>query len=516
MANGNGNPSGHGTTPVVIEGEDFVGDDILADEITPQEPPARFVKRFCRMFPNLEKSRPQKDGLEELGFRMEEIGQGHEHPNVPAGFTYLGQFIDHDITADASSDLTGSVVDDVSVLENERTPTLDLDNVYFRGPEKKDEVPALSRIYLDDNIHLRVGNTSPAPFGGGAAHEELPNDLPRMPPSGEPENDRRAIIGDGRNDENLAVAQTHLAFIKFHNKIVDSLGVGFKEARELATLHYQSVLLHDFLPRISDPAVYNDVVRDNGRSFFWTDTSKQLCMPVEFSVAAYRLGHPMVRQTYTWNRVFEFTDFDEIFRFSRVSGDLRGLPTVASNWPIDWTRFHDFSDIPGVDNHPAFNNANRIDTRMAPILTRLPEHFGKGPVLESLAVRNLLRGRLLGLPTGQDVAQAMNETPLTASEVRQPNHADILQNHGFDTQTPLWYYVLREAEVHHNGERLGTVGSRIVVETFHALIQASKTSLFNTPDWKPDTRLQKSSKMHYTMADLLAFVDDLNPLGDSP
>ena len=99
-------------------------------------------------------------------------------------------------------------------------------------------------------------------------------------------------------------------------------------------------------------------------------------------------------------------------------------------------------------------------------------------ILKRLARRNLLRGYLLSIPTGQSVAEAMDVALLSEDELRQGNSIelnDVLGNNGFLARTPLWYYVLKEAEVRANGNSLGELGSRIVCETIIG-------QLFNDPD----------------------------------
>ncbi len=118
------------------------------------------------------------------------------------------------------------------------------------------------------------------------------------------------MIGDHRNDENLLVAQTHLAFMKFHNKVVDLLMASptaptpaelFFQARREVTRHYQWLVLHDFVERLTEDGIVARVLNE-GRQFY--RFKKTPYMPVEFSGAAYRLGHSMVREVYSHNRVF--------------------------------------------------------------------------------------------------------------------------------------------------------------------------------------------------------------------
>jgi Animal haem peroxidase len=454
---------------------------------------------FCRLFKKGAQGPSQ--GLVNLGLSMEtETGtpEAGRDSTIPAGYTYLGQFIDHDITFDKDTPLSQSGAVNPEEIRNSRTPALDLDSLYGGGPGEDPQ------LYEADGKTFRIGTTSDV---GGLG--TFPNDLPR--------DGTTAIIGDPRNDENLAVAQTHLAILKFHNaKAAAMPSSSFTDVRKEVVLHYQAIVLTDFLPRVVDPVVLQDVL-DNGRRFY-TD-EKRDCMPVEFSVAAYRMGHSMVRPSYEWNRLFNSTGpngiatFGQIFEFSggggsRGVGDppFRGLPTLPSNWIVDWRRMYALTGTP----HPQLNFARLMDAQMALDLKTLPEFQKMVPQppapLLSLATRNLLRGRLLSLPTGQDVAAAMGITPLSPTEITSgaPNiQVEILRDNGFDEATPLWYYILREAKVKAAGNHLGPVGSRIVAETLVGLIEHSQTNI-----------RQERPGLRFSMPELLAFVGDINPLGD--
>jgi hypothetical protein len=396
--------------------------------------------------------------------------------------------------------------------------------------------------------------TSEIPSPGGSAPGtptipvSLPNDLPRQP-------DKIAILGDERNDENTIVAQTHLAFLKFHNAVMRSLPKGqkdneddgsvieddgsvmftqaeeddgrkqspFHRARRIVRWHYQWLVLNDFLPRLVDPDVLNDV-RTNGRRFYDFDPDPfngDPFMPIEFSVAAYRFGHSMVRERYNFNRVFASSAVEPnalttatlglLFAFTGKGGFPAPPGThtsLPSNWIIDWRRFFDLG-------HPDLLNVTRnTDTKLIPQLTNLPEPVpaGQPPSLASLAVRNLLRGRRVGLPTGQAVAEAMEVTPLTPDEIANGDDGETLRQHGFHETTPLWYYVLKEAELQGGGKRLGEVGSRIVAEVFYGLLEGDPHSfLSKEPGWTPT--LRSATPGTFTMADLLTFVGDINPVG---
>jgi hypothetical protein len=511
----------HGQTTYFVEGEGLIGgepghsngaegDLVLGPELPEAAPDTTRAFRFSRMFGALARFRPAPEALEELGQAMDDAPNLQDHPTLPAGFTYFGQFLDHDITFDNTEGLLTDELSDEQ-LKQGRSPSLDLDSLYGLGPQHERK-----RLYEDDQIHLRIGRTSPVGPPDEPEGQALPNDLPR---GDNPDELREASIGDPRNDENLAVAQTHLAFLKFHNRVVDQLATQgysgallFEEARRVVTLHYQWIVLHDFVARVIEPEVLQDVLA-NGRRFYTTRAGEEPSMPLEFSVAAYRFGHSMIRAGYTWNRNFTTElagSLELLFVFSGGSGDMFGLPTLPSNWPIDWRRFFELEGAPGVEPAPGFNVTRSIDTALALPLKQLPAFVRTGGQ-PSLAVRNLLRGRMVGLPTGQAVAEAIGAPTLTPAELRTGPHGAILQKHGFDAQTPLWYYILREAEHMHDGQRLGPVGSHILAETFVGLIAASRTSLLADPYWRPS--LPSRQPGHFTMADLLLLVGDLNPLG---
>jgi hypothetical protein len=277
------------------------------------------------------------------------------------------------------------------------------------------------------------------------------------------------------------------------------------------------VVLNDYLPSLVDPNVLADI-RANGRRFYdfgGAPFDGEPFMPLEFSGAAYRFGHSMIRDTYNFNRVFANpqrvpgasfpASMDLLFTFTGKGG-MNGAPTLPSNWVIDWRRFFP------VDDPALLNFARKIDPTLAEGLLRLIVDPGEPSVL---AVRNLLRGSRLGLPTGQDVAEAMGVEPLTPEQVAPQGNrvvTPVLRQHGFEERTPLWYYVLREARLQAGGNRLGEVGSRIVGEVFFGLLEGDPNSfLAKQPDWTPT--LPSAEPNDFTMSDLLRFVGDIDPIG---
>ena len=499
----------------------------LADVIQEASPPSLEVisTPFGYLFEGLKKVYPAKHlpvepvsrvvaGLKALGSAMVDASpDGLPNADIPPVYTYWGQFVDHDLTANTDRDGVIGIDDDPltpiepalvpSTLRNLREPALNLDSVYGNGPGRPDvdgEVPYV------DGVKFRIGELTPVTVPNQVA---VPGeDLPRSAATG------KARIADSRNDENLIVAQLHLAFLKFHNAAVDWVVTNephiidtharFVRARELTRWHYQRIVVEDFLRTVAlDSAVDEALAMPeqvvNGRG--------EVFMPLEHSVAAYRFGHSMVRAQYDHNENFGRTldgternpvaraSFAQLFQFTG-NGTIKGdaaqgrteSKTLPDNWPIRWKRFTD-KDAPD-------RFARRIDTQLAPPLTDLSNE-GNGPrfdvrvrrILKRLAVRNLLRGCRLGLPTGQAVADALGAEPLTEAELLDGAQgvADALLDGGFLKATPLWFYVLKEAEVREQGQRLGEVGSRIVCATIVGQVKADDDSYLNRPGqaWTP-------------------------------
>jgi hypothetical protein len=443
--------------------------------------------------------------------------EGPKDSPIPSGYTYLGQFIAHEITHDNTQDLPQVEPDP----QNLRSPAIDLDSLYGGGPWDEQS----RHLYRDDSpAHLKVGPTDPGNLVGS-----LDNDLPRD------EHNGRALIGDVRNDENLAVAQTAVAFIRFHNKVVDKLkaaghddGGLFECARQVVVKHFQWVILHDYLPAIVDNNVL-DCVLKHGRRWFKVGRREDLFMPLEFSAAAFRIGHSMVRNEYQWN-YFHSRDskpgsrtlLSELFDQTAFSGFIRKSPNkrLLNHWVIDWRRFFEFPE--GSPHHidgSRINRATRIDTIFDFRLNEM-SGFPHGELSEdqrAITVRNLLRGFALGLPAGEEVAALIGEKPLDPEEVSSGPHQKLLSDSVFKGKTPLWYYILKEAELNVSGEgRLGPVGSRIVAETLVGLIENSSHSILRVPKWYPrctrrGTPGTKSAR--FGMVDLLNFADVVNPVG---
>ncbi|MDO8211284.1 heme peroxidase family protein [Conexibacter sp. CPCC 206217] len=464
---------------------------------------ALFEGRFGRIFRTLPVPAHDDGALRRLGDALPEetgVGATADNPAIPSAYTYFGQFVDHDITFDPVSQLQR--VNDPDALVDFRTPRFDLDSVYGAGPTAS---PFLyeSRDATFRGVKLLVGrNPATDPLQGGDPLD--PQDLPRNEQG-------RALIGDPRNDENIVVSQLQLAFLKLHDRAADRVRSAtrlggaalFDETRRLVTWHYQWVVVHDFLTRIVGAPLVRDVLTNGRRFFSWENTP---FMPVEFSAAAYRFGHSMVRPGYDLNETVTgvpiFSGRDRPGTFESLHG-FRRLPSL---WTIDWSHF-----APLTRRRP--QPSRKINIRLAPPLMRLP--ISVDAQRNPLAVLNLLRGRALQLPSGQAVAGAMQSVtripPLSTAHLalgrlRLPAAA----RRAFEAETPLWFYVLREAEVHGRSAQLGPVGGRIVAEVLIGLLEADPGGfLKQEPGWRPGrgaVALPSARRGDFTLADLLRFA----------
>ncbi|WP_293901229.1 peroxidase family protein [Phenylobacterium sp.] len=529
--------------------------------------------RFDRLFPETQTTAPDDAMLLKLAefmvtsFEADGVGApdpgrpiieaevSDENATIPAAYTYFGQFVDHDLTLDVTG--FGQSQKDAKAVIDFRTPALDLDCVYGGGPADQ---PSLYRKASNGARHLlRLGDAI-----AGAGPGSTRNDLLRLPAL--PDDPAQiALIGDKRNDENKIVSQVQATMISLHNKIYEDddfhpgiadPDVRFENTVRLVRWHYQWVVLFDYLSghicmstALSDfgsletPHLpYYAAVMAKGRDYPF--------MPVEFSGAAYRLGHSMVRPSYSLSAANLTKGVDgagvpnpRFPTFGKRGDDLRGFgEPITSIWSIDWGFFIDgvtptAPPAGAVVPQPSY----RIDTRVVNPLSHLPEFEGLPPERKqeaNLAYRNLNRGVGLGLPTGEEVAAALKITPLSndqvwsagsnrykdedgPSEIKSRRAAITAQGFAghFKDRTPLWYYILREAEyygctrelpeaylagivaagedpeavkqedLNYGGQHMGPVGSRVVLETFLGLLSYDEKSFIHQPTWRPHAKL---------------------------
>lgn len=463
---------------------DFAPQDAHAEDALPQTSP------FGYMFEELQHDEQQNlltpgpstvKKLHQLGAAMGDPGE-KAIPGipVPAIYTFFGQFVDHDITLErGSADIHLHSPEPLPLdriakqIRNSRSLTLDLDNVY--GPDvhgnfapRDEQNPNKLKI---DPVKKEHG----LPPGDDILH-----DLPRA-------NDGTALIGDARDAENVITAQLHVAFLRAHNKVVSEKGLGFDEASKLIRQHYQWMVLDDFLERIADPNIVKKV-RYSGPKFF-PRPDKPIFMPLEFSVAAFRFGHSKVRASYDrFNSEQVDVGLDLLFGFVR-----RPLP---GDWVIDWSSF-----LEG-DNPIRFPRP--IDTVMTKMLLTLdPDQLDGHDPENNLAIRNLIRGYILRMPTGQAVAREMASQgilPMTPEQIASVAR-EVVDETGIQRQyevladpetdflnkTPLWFYILAEAAFYSRGHHLGPVGSTIVAEVLIGVLRNSTDSILSDPEWRGPT-----------------------------
>ena len=504
---------------------------------------------FAYFFPDADEAPFDDTTLDALQALHRDMVEGHDdsganHASLPPVFTYFGQFIDHDITgvredprltpiaADHLKPLPRSQV--AASLMNLRTGRLDLDSLY--GASSPSVNVALDKLRRDLRFHgdrakMWIGSAGavgePVSFPQDPANDLLrlgtllessnsdlnPADLVLLPDAEKAvlldENDEpvrtRAIIGDGRNDENLFIAQLHMAFLRFHNRVVDAFPGGrtagdedevFAWAAGHVRHFYQWLILNTFLPTICDPRVVSEILQ-NGPILYehlldqtgWSD-GDPLPMPMEFSSAAFRFGHSMVRSDYDWNEHFGRGDnalvdrasFTQLFEFTGGGKPepFGGLSeTLPRNWVADWDRLvHPITTFTD-------RSTRRIDTKVSFELADM-RNEPEGTVNRNLLARNLRRGMLHNLPTAQSIIAGLADLgisvdPLTQDQLRSGQTAGEVAAGGFHLNTPLWFYVLKEAEVLNNGLRLGPLGSHIVAGTLLGLMHRTPGSVLSTP-----------------------------------
>lgn len=428
---------------------------------------------------------PLREGPIRLITNPELSPRNRDNPAHTAGTTFLGQFLDHDMTFDTTSRL--AVPTDPQRSPNVRTPSLDLDSVYGGGPS------ASPQLYEPrDRIKFRVE--------ASGQFEDLPRNA-----------DGSAIIADPRNDENLMIAGLQSAFLMAHNNIVDQLrrdnpndsnGEVFRDARRMLTWHYQWIIVHEFLPQIVGHGVVNDIM-SRGRRFYTPRPGEQ-SIPVEFQGACYRFGHSMVRPSYRANLAgdvggapfFGFI-FDPAGEGQPDPVDLRGGARAPRRF-IGWQTFFDFGGAQTTNVRPN----KLIDTNISTPLFNLPlGAIASGDLPTSLPQRNLLRHLTWSIPSGQAIAQAMRAPVLGSTNFRDLARLGV----GLERRTPLWVYILREASVMTGGARLGAVGARIIAEVFIGLLRLDNDSyLSENPRWRPTLPSQKAGT--FKMIDLLTYA----------
>ena len=455
-------------------------------------PRSRFYESpFGRIFPKLEPWVPPGNSADEKEAAVRAFAQAQmfkapgedapdDNPNVPVGYTYFGQFIDHDLTFDPTSSLQRQ--NDPNKLRNFRTPRFDLDCVYGEGPHDEPFMYDQSEALLSaDGVgrYFLLGTGSDPGTGAPTVEPDLPRN-----------SQGRALIGDMRNDENLIISQLQLSFLKLHNRILAAITSGhpdtpqpadesqFQKAHSLVRWTYQYVVWNDFVKRLINDKLHASILEEvkvpgsksgkftryAGAFYHWKEAPY---IPVEFSVAAYRFGHSMVRPGYQINLKIGLGVEKPIFDPGGPGGDdLAGFRPLRPEHTIQWDWFLKFPSSQG----PFPQLSQKIDPILARSVFAIPG--GPGAATNPLATLNMLRNWRMEVPSGTAVAQAMGETPLDVSEM----------------EDCLWVYILKEAAAPGcDGKRLGPVGGRILGEVFGGLLAGDPLSYVNCdPNWTPE------------------------------
>jgi hypothetical protein len=405
-------------------------------------------RQYRRLFPTV----PSFDTTDKFLFSLgrtggacdctDDVDTAASDASGAAGWPIFGQFVAHDITADRSAPQHHS---QLAALRNAHAPQLNLESLYGDGPA--------GHPFLYER-------NDPARFLLGKGGDDVQRNVEGI-----------AVIGDPRDDSHLLVSQLHLAFLKAHNAFVEQArasGVNpalvFDEAARQVRWTYQWIVANEFLPTLVGRDVVEKILSEPPH---FPDFVREPFIPLEFADAAYRYGHSQIRHRYRLNHGGEsFALFPELVGFQPVPPERR----------VDWTLFF---DVPGSANA---QRAKKMDGRLVRSLITLPEavtgHCDPDD-LRSLAVRDLMRGQGVGLPSGEALSRHLGIEPLSSEEVG-------LSSDGASGGTPLWYYLLREADVRDGGNRLGPLGGHIVAEVLIGLLRADRSTFLNAdPHWKP-------------------------------
>jgi Animal haem peroxidase len=455
---------------------------------------------------------------------------------LPAAYTYFGQFMNHDISAPVNVGKTPPLgivgaadptlrskeqrADAATILDNfanEHPEPLTLCSLYGKslaGPDDEDE--AVKALYTADGRRFVVAVTSEATRDSfveikrdpdSVIYARLAPDIPRKEES--PGKGNVPLIADQRNDGNLILSQLHLAFMLVHNKAVTALegrhakpADCFRAARQLVTLHYHWLILNDFLPSVLSKSVQSKPLSQR----FPRPEIGPNEVPMEFTTAAFRFGHSMVGRNYDFNANFgsggkvsdEGASLSQLFNFTS-HGNMEDLPRstiqLPNHWVIDWDRM---TKGPEAGNGDPQSRAERIDLDFAPDMlniageARVPEHG-------SIMFRNLLRGFHRRMPFGQVLADAYHVPRLSPDQIllamrpepTPEGAADPIGNAikrlGFLEETPAWLYFLCEARILEKGERVGPTASHIIADTIVSLMRHNPASLlrYKGGNWEP-------------------------------
>lgn len=500
-----------------------------------------------------------------------------ENPSIPAVFTFVGQFIDHDLTFNGlnlydvqtnpgETPIHHKGGNTFKVVPDFASPLIDLDSMYGRSyPVNTTSDDLKDLISVDGSKVVFCGCRFRLTKLARNAY-----DLPRWTDANAPDLVGSAWIFDPRNDENQLILHMHLLLMRVHNKLVDLKlkstyptacndwqDVAIKdlpvmtqeeqncveEIRKKVVYIWQSVLLNDYLPRVCERSVLQRIVTAATQSTISPvlhykpmkdgepDVNGILKLPHEFAIA-FRFGHSMLRSGYKLNSGDPVPLFDN--RSQLGKGDLRGGHPLSLSHVIDWDVFFPSDELMA-------SKSLKIDSHVTSVVFDLPESTVPDDIKteNNLPKRNLDRSRSIELGCGEDVADCFGVTALKAHQVEpddtkhflymqdvnvyqtnaKTGAKELVETEPFrgykDTyfKTPLWYYILREAEVTENGQRLGQLGSTIVGEVIVQAIMNGEYSYAHGKALFGDQQLINGKRADgIKLRDLIDFVYEPTPL----
>ncbi len=434
----------------------------------------------------------EERALLQLAERMKDVPENRQKRKrggdlAVSGLVYLGQFIDHDLTLDNTN--LENAANEPERRINARTPLFDLDSLYGHGPNG---TPELYDHSTADSERFLLDDTEPV-GGLRSTRDDLPS-----------RSNGTTAIADDRNEENLIIAQLHVAFLQFHNRTLDYLSrsrggipnadqygrTPFQRARRFVTWHYQWIVRNEFLRRMVLDEVWDDILK-NGPRLFDPKLGDDVALPVEFTHAAFRFGHSMVQKQYALRLGELSVRLGELVKKTPANEPRRKL---RADRVIHWYLF-----VTETGQLPNF--ADNIDTLIAEDMYDLPPAsialFSATPTMPLPAI-TLIRGSRIGLPSGQEACAFAKVQPLAEEQIGfDAKTRSFLKENAMLTRTPLWYYILREAEVLGakneqrrkaglGGECLGPLGSRIVAEVLLGVMKSDPDHYLNAaPKWGP-------------------------------
>lgn len=413
------------------------------------------------------------EAMKELGLSMKRstnrLTDVQRGTPPPAAYTYFGQLIAHDLTLDQTPlpRATGFASIPAETV-NAADARLNLNHLYGFGPGSAQH----GSLYAEDGASFRIATVQ--------KDSRCAFDFP-MGEYG-PES------AEDRNLENVILRQICAMFLKLHNCAVEELSSAmdpierFNRARNRVCWQYQWLVREDFLEKTIDEVIRRKIIRRGQHCIDWQ--SKGFAIPVEFSQAVFRFGHSLVRDEYFLSQYEQNVPLEHIFDGRRRFKSLD--PKLA----IDWERF---LPVKTSNNKPV--PAMAIDTTIVTPLFHLPSDkvhhltdFEAPPLPPQLPVRTLLRGASTRLVNGERLAQelelpTLQEKKLSGGEVSWRKLDEL----NLTNRTPLWYYILLEAELEQRGERLGPVGSQLVAEVIDGSLKTDLNSYLScfSSNWKP-------------------------------